>query len=71
MPPPERCGPSTRATAEVTATIHQLRHVHETELVNAGVSLETIRPRLGHANTQTAQRYTEQKDTTADTEIRS
>jgi integrase/recombinase XerD len=40
-------------------------------MVNAGVPLETIRPRLGHANTQTAQRYTEQKDTIADTEIRS
>jgi integrase/recombinase XerD len=36
-----------RATAEVTATIHQLRHAHASELVNAGVSLETIRPRLG------------------------
>jgi len=60
-----------RATAEVTATIHQLRHVHASELVNSGVSLETIRPRLDHTNTQTVQRYTEQKHTTADTEIRS
>jgi integrase len=40
-----------REKAKVTATIHQLRHVHATELVNAGVSLETIRRRLGHANT--------------------
>jgi integrase/recombinase XerD len=49
----------------------QLRHVHASELVNVGVSLETIRPRLGHANAQTVQRYTERKDTTVDTEIRS
>jgi integrase/recombinase XerD len=60
-----------RAKAQVNATIHQLRHVHATELVNAGVSLETIRRRLGHANTQTVQRYAEQTDATADAEIRS
>jgi Phage integrase family len=60
-----------RVKAQVTATIHQLRHVHATELVNAGVSLETIRRRLGHANTQTVQRYAEQTDATADAEIRS
>jgi site-specific recombinase XerD len=60
-----------RAKAQVNATIHQLRHVHATELVNAGVSLETIRRRLGHANAQTVQRYAEQTDTTADAEIRS
>jgi integrase/recombinase XerD len=59
-----------RAKAKVTATIHQLRHVHATELVNAGVSLETIRRRLGHANAQTVLRYADQRDTTADTEIR-
>jgi integrase len=69
VPWPRRLWAKYRATAEVTATIHQLRH--ETELVNAGVSLETIHPRLGHANTQTVQRSTEQKDTTANTEIRS
>jgi len=60
-----------RAKAKVTATIHQLRHVHATELVNAGVSLETIRRRLGHANAQTVLRYADQHDTTADAEIRS
>lgn len=60
-----------RAKAQVNATIHQLRHVHATELVNAGVSLETIRRQLGHANTQTVQRYAEQTDATADAEIRS
>jgi site-specific recombinase XerD len=45
--------------------------VHATELVNAGVSLETIRRRLGHANAQTVQRYAEQRNVTADAEIRS
>ncbi len=59
-----------REKAKVTATIHQLRHVHATELVNAGVSLETIRRRLGHANAQTVLRYADQHDTTADAEIR-
>jgi integrase/recombinase XerD len=58
------------AKAQVTATIHQLRHTHATELVNAGVSLETIRRRLGHANAQTVLRYTDQRDTTTDAEIR-
>ena len=37
-----------RTKAHVDASIHQLRHAHATELVNAGVSLETIRRRLGH-----------------------
>ncbi len=60
-----------RKKAQVNATIHQLRHVHATELVNAGMSLETIRRRLGHANAQTVQRYAEQTDATADAEIRS
>ena len=47
------------------------QHVYATELVNAGVSLETIHRRLGHANAQTVQRYAEQTDVTADAEIRS
>lgn len=59
------------AKAQVTATIHQLRHAHATELVNAGVSLETIRRRLGHANAQTVLRYADQRDATTDAEIRS
>jgi integrase/recombinase XerD len=59
-----------REKAQVTATIHQLRHAHASELVNAGVSLETIRRRLGHANTQTVLRYADQRDTTTDAEIR-
>jgi site-specific recombinase XerD len=58
------------AAAKVTATLHQLRHAHATELVNAGVSLPTIRKRLGHKNLQTTLRYAEQADATADAEIR-
>ena len=33
-----------RAAAHVDATIHQLRHAHASELVNAGVSLENHPP---------------------------
>ncbi|HXZ74171.1 MAG TPA: hypothetical protein VEH31_25320, partial [Streptosporangiaceae bacterium] len=43
---------------------------HPTELVNAGVSLETIRRRLGHANAQTVLRYADQHDTTTDAQVR-
>lgn len=60
-----------REKAQVKASIHQLRHAHATELVNAGVSLETIRRRLGHANAQTVLRYADQRDATTDAEIRS
>ncbi len=56
--------------AGVVCTLHQLRHTHATELVNAGVSLATIRKRLGHKNLQTTLRYAEQSDGTADAEIR-
>jgi len=41
------------------------------QLVNAGVSLETIRRRLGHANAQTVLRYADQRDAMSDAEIRS
>jgi integrase/recombinase XerD len=58
------------ATAGVNATLHQLRHTHATELVNDGVSLATIRKRLGHKNLQTTLRYAEQTDATADAELR-
>lgn len=58
------------AKAGVHCTLHQLRHSHATELINAGVSLATIRKRLGHKNLQTTLRYAEQSDATADTEIR-
>jgi site-specific recombinase XerD len=54
----------------ITCTLHQLRHTHATELINEGVSLNTIRRRLGHKHLQSTLRYTEQTDTTADAEIR-
>ncbi len=44
-------------TARIQATMQQLRHAHATELVNGGVSLPTIRKRLGHRNLQTTIRY--------------
>ena len=46
------------AAAGVDLDIHQLRHAHATELINNGVSIETVRRRLGHASTQTTQLYT-------------
>jgi integrase/recombinase XerD len=58
------------AAAGVVCTMHQLRHSHATELVSDGVSLATVRKRLGHANIQTTLRYAEQADSTSDTEIR-
>jgi site-specific recombinase XerD len=59
-----------RATAGVVCTPHQLRHAHATELINAGVSLPTIRKRLGHQHLQTTLRYAEQNDATTDAELR-
>jgi site-specific recombinase XerD len=56
--------------AGVDCTLHQLRHSHATELINGGVSLPTIRKRLGHKNLQTTLRYAEQADETADAELR-
>jgi integrase len=38
--------------------------------VNEGVSLNTIRKRLGHKNLQTTLRYADQSDATADAELR-
>jgi site-specific recombinase XerD len=58
------------ASAGVTCTLHQLRHAHATELVNEGVSLATIRKRLGHKNLQTTLRYAELSDRAADDEMR-
>lgn len=58
------------ARAGVCCTLHQLRHTHATELINGGVSLATIRKRLGHKNLQTTLRYAEQSDATADAEVR-
>jgi len=56
--------------AGVDCTIHQLRHSHATELINAGVGLPTIRRRLGHRNIQTTLLYAELSDTAADAELR-
>lgn len=58
------------AAAGMICTLHQLRHSHATELVSEGVSLATVRKRLGHANIQTTLRYAEQADSTSDAEIR-
>ncbi len=58
------------ASAGIPCTLHQLRHTHATELVNGGVSLATIRKRLGHKNLQTTLRYAELSDATADAELR-
>ena len=56
--------------AGVECTLHQLRHAHATELVNDGVSLATIRKRLGHKSFQTTLRYAHQSDDAANAEIR-
>lgn len=56
--------------AGVTATIHELRHGHAQELVNGGVSLATIRKRLGYRHIASTMRYAEQADATADAELR-
>jgi integrase len=45
-------------------------HFRQTELVNEGVSLNTIRKRLGHKNLQITLRYADQSDATADAELR-
>lgn len=58
------------AQAGVACTLHQLRHSHATELVNGGVSLATIRKRLGHQHIQTTLRYAEVSDSTMDAELR-
>ncbi|WP_433258239.1 tyrosine-type recombinase/integrase [Streptosporangium sp. CA-135522] len=52
--------------AGVEIDIHRLRHAHATELINAGVSIEVVRRRLGHASTETTQLPT----LLADAEIR-
>lgn len=40
-------------------TLHQLRHTHAVELVHGGVSVQTVRERLGHRKIQTTLRYAE------------
>ncbi len=56
--------------ASVRCPLHQLRHTHATELVNDGVSLATIRKRLGHRNMQATLRYAAQSDAVTDAELR-
>ncbi len=56
--------------AHVDCSLHQLRHAHATELINEGVSLSTIRKRLGHQHIQSTLRYAQQSDEVADLEIR-
>jgi integrase len=56
--------------AGVVCTRHQLRHSHATALVQDGVSLATIRKRLGHKHIQITLRYAEQSDAVADAELR-
>jgi integrase/recombinase XerD len=56
--------------AGLDVDIHQLRHSHATELINSGVSIETVRRRLGHASTDTTQLYALLDDKVADDEIR-
>lgn len=43
---------------------------HATELINAGVSIEAVRRRLGHASAETTQLYALLDDKVADAEIR-
>jgi integrase/recombinase XerD len=45
------------ALAGVTATMHQLRHTHASQLVRAGVPLGTVRKVLGHRNIQSTMLY--------------
>ncbi|GAA4102982.1 tyrosine-type recombinase/integrase [Nonomuraea soli] len=56
--------------AGVEIDIHQLRHAHATELINAGVSIEAVRRRLSLASAETTQLYTLLADDVADAEIR-
>ncbi|MCW2601287.1 MAG: integrase [Frankiales bacterium] len=56
--------------AGLSGSLHDLRHGHAQALVNGGVSLATIRKRLGHANINTTLRYAELSDAAADGEIR-
>lgn len=58
------------AAAGIDIEIHQLRHSHATDLINAGVSIETVRKRLGHASTETTQIYALLADRVADEELR-
>jgi integrase/recombinase XerD len=56
--------------ARVEIDIHQLHHTHATELINAGVSIEAVRRRLGYASTEPTQLYALLADKVAGSEIR-
>ncbi|SDH90860.1 Phage integrase family protein [Sinosporangium album] len=59
--------------AEQLGRSHPLaRHLNDflTDLANAGVSIEAVRRRLGHASTETTQLYALLDDKVADAEIR-
>lgn len=56
-------------TAHCDGEIAELTAPPATELINAGVSIEVVRRRLGHSSTETTQLYTLLADV-ADTEIR-
>ncbi|MGE6955058.1 tyrosine-type recombinase/integrase, partial [Staphylococcus capitis] len=58
------------AAAGEDISLHQLRHTHATELVNGGVSLQTIRKRRGQSKIQTTLEYAEHSDRAADDELR-
>ncbi len=66
----ERFQTYARAAGLEGASLHDLRHGHAQALVNGGVSLATIRKRLGHSSMSTTLRYAEQADATSDAELR-
>jgi integrase/recombinase XerD len=43
-------------------TIHQLRHTHGTELIEAGQRLEIVQRVLGHRDPRSTQRYADVHD---------
>ncbi len=66
----ERFQAYARATGITGVSLHDLRHGHAQALVHGGVSLATIRRRLGHRSLQTTLRYAEQSDAASDAEVR-
>lgn len=58
----------TAAKADIS--IHQLRHSHGTEVINAQVSIEAVRRRLGHFSAAVTEVYAELADKATHPEIR-